>query len=75
MSNSALQLAEFKLDGGQVLSAETVKNYICPDANQQEILYFLELCKAQQLNPFIRDAYLVKYGQQPAQIIVGRMYL
>lgn len=72
MSNSALQLAEFKLDGGQVLSAETVKNYICPDANQQEILYFLELCKAQQLNPFIRDAYLVKYGQQPAQIIVGK---
>lgn len=34
MSNKALQLAEFKLDGGQVLSAETVKNYICADANQ-----------------------------------------
>ncbi|WP_343342480.1 phage recombination protein Bet [Terrisporobacter petrolearius] len=72
MNNNALQLAEFKLDGGQVLSAETVKNYICPDATQQEILYFLELCKAQNLNPFIRDAYLVKYGQQPAQIIVGK---
>lgn len=71
-NNNALQLAEFKLDGGQVLSAETVKNYICPDATQQEILYFLELCKAQNLNPFIRDAYLVKYGQQPAQIIVGK---
>lgn len=72
MSNNALQLAEFKLDGGQVLTADTVKNYICPDATQQEILYFLELCKAQNLNPFIRDAYLVKYGQQPAQIIVGK---
>ena len=61
MSNKALQLAEFKLDGWQVLSAEAVKNYICADVNLQEILYFLELCKAQQLNHFIKDAYLVKY--------------
>lgn len=69
---NALQLAEFTLEGGQVLNAATVKNYICPEATQQEILYFLELCKAQGLNPFIRDAYLVKYGSQPAQIIVGK---
>ena len=69
---SALALAEYTLDGGQKLTAETIKRYICPDATEQEILYFLELCKAQKLNPFIRDAYLVKYGSQPAQIIVGK---
>ena len=71
-NKSALALAEFTLDGGQKLTAETIKRYICPDATEQEILYFLELCKAQKLNPFIRDAYLVKYGSQPAQIIVGK---
>lgn len=71
MSN-ALQLATYTLEGGQVLSATTVKNYIAPGATDQEVLYFIELCKAQKLNPFVRDAYLVKYGNQPAQIIVGK---
>ena len=71
MSN-ALQLATYTLEGGQVLSATTVKNYIAPGATDQEVLYFIELCKAQKLNPFVRDAYLVKYGSQPAQIIVGK---
>ena len=71
MSN-ALQLATYTLEGGQVLSATTVKNSIAPEATDQEVLYFIELCKAQKLNPFVRDAYLVKYGSQPAQIIVGK---
>ena len=70
--NNALQLATYTLEGGQVLSATTVKNYIAPGATDQEVLYFIELCKAQKLNPFVRDAYLVKYGNQPAQIIVGK---
>ena len=60
------------LPGGQRLTAETVKNYIAPNASEQETLMFIELCKAQNLNPFVRDAYLVKYGSQPAQIIVGK---
>ena len=71
-NNNALQLATYTLEGGQVLSATTVKNYIAPGATDQEVLYFIELCKAQKLNPFVRDAYLVKYGNQPAQIIVGK---
>ena len=33
---------------------------------------FLELCRAQNLNPFIKDAYLVKYGSNPATIITGK---
>ena len=59
MSN-ALQLATYTLEGGQVLSATTVKNYIAPGATDQEVLYFIELCKAQKLNPFVRDAYPTK---------------
>lgn len=71
--NNALSLAEFTLEGGQRLSAETVKNYLGgQNATDQEVLMFLELCKAQKLNPFVRDAYLVKFGSQQAQIIVGK---
>jgi phage recombination protein Bet len=71
--SNALSLAEFTLEGGQRLTKETVKNYLGgQDATDQEVLMFLELCKAQNLNPFIRDAYLVKYGSQQAQIIVGK---
>ena len=33
---------------------------------------FLNLCRFQHLNPFLREAYLVKYGQQPATIVTGK---
>ena len=33
---------------------------------------FINLCKYQQLNPFLREAYLIKYGSQPAQLVVGK---
>jgi len=81
MSNNALQLAEFKLDGGQVLTADTVKNYLVSgggNVSDQEVLMFVELCKAKGMNPFERDAYLIKYKSKnpqfdtPATIIVGK---
>lgn len=81
MSNNALQLAEFKLDGGQVLTADTVRNYLVNgggDVSDQEVLMFVELCKAKGMNPFERDAYLIKYKSKnsqfdtPATIIVGK---
>lgn len=76
IQSSALALAEFKLDGGQVLTADTVRNYLTSGngkVSDQEVLMFIELCKSQKLNPFVRDAYLVKMGDAyPAQIIVGK---
>lgn len=75
VKQSALALAEYKIDGGQVLTADTVRNYLTSGnskATDQDVLMFIELCKAQNLNPFVRDAYLVKFGNQPAQIIVGK---
>lgn len=72
---SALALAEFSTDTGQVLSAETVKNYLVSgngSVTDQEVLMFIELCKAQKLNPFIREAYLIKFGTSPANIVVGK---
>ena len=38
----------------------------------QEIVMFLNLCKFQHLNPFLREAYLVKYGNEPATIVTGK---
>jgi phage recombination protein Bet len=73
--NNALQLAEFTLEGGQVLTADTVKNYLTSGngaVTEQETLMFIELCKAQKLNPFIREAYLIKFGTSPANIVVGK---
>ena len=72
---SALSLAEFKTETGQVLTADTVKNYLVSGngaVTDQETLMFIELCKAQKLNPFIREAYLIKFGNSPANIVVGK---
>lgn len=80
-NSNALQLATYTLDGGQVLTADTVKRYLVNgggDVSDQEVLMFIELCKAQGLNPFVRDAYLIKYKSKnsnfdsPATTIVGK---
>lgn len=63
------------LESGSVLTAETVRNYLVSgggNVTDQEVVMFLELCKAQKLNPFVKDAYLIKYGNQAAQIVTGK---
>lgn len=37
-----------------------------------DMVQFLTLCQVNQLNPFLREAYLVKYGTQPAQMITAK---
>lgn len=58
------------------LNNNIVKQYLVsgdPDkVTDAEVKMFVELCKAQRLNPFLREAYLVKFGSNPAQIIVGK---
>ena len=54
------------------LTPDIVKKYINPNANEQEIYFFLELCKSQQLNPFMKEAFLIKYGtSDPASMVVA----
>ena len=36
-----------------------------------ELLMFMSLCKYQKLNPFLNEAYLIKFGDD-AQIVVGK---
>ena len=50
---------------------ETIKEFICPRANVQELNLFVNICRLYQLNPFKREAYLIKYGEEPARTVVG----
>lgn len=75
VNDNALALASFTLEGGQVLNADTVRNYLVRgngNVTDQEVLFFLELCKSRHLNPLQNDAYIIKFGSQPANIIVGK---
>ncbi|WP_077744366.1 phage recombination protein Bet, partial [Clostridioides difficile] len=75
MNNKALELATCTLESGQILDYMTVKNYLVSgngNVTDQEVLMFIELCKAQKLNPFIKEAYLIKFGNSPANIVVGK---
>ena len=69
-------LAKYKDDGGQevVLTDVDLVRVISenPNVTRREMKLFVELCKAQRLNPFIKEAYLVKYGDNPATIVVGK---
>lgn len=54
------------------LDKETVTKYL---ANGQQITdsefsMFFSLCKANKVNPFLREAYIIKYGTTPATIVL-----
>lgn len=53
------------------LTMEDIKNFICPEATDQEAMMFLKLCQARNLNPFTRECYLIKYGGK-ASMVVGK---
>ena len=55
------------------LSIADIKKSICPNATDQEAINFLQLCRYMGLNPFVRDAYLIKYGKDAeATMVVGK---
>lgn len=69
-------LVKYTADTGEVtLSKEIVKNYLVSgDKNKvtdQELTMFIQLCKYQGLNPFLKEAYLIKFGND-ANMIVGK---
>ena len=57
------------------ITSEDVRMHICPQADAKEVAYFMELCRAQRLNPFLNEAYLVKFQGRPAQIMVAHKAL
>jgi phage recombination protein Bet len=74
--NEDKQIVKVETDNGEVtLSPSIVRRFLVNgngSVSDQEITMFMALCKFQRLNPFLRQAYLVKYGTQPATIITGK---
>ena len=57
------------------LSPSIIRNYLVNgngEVTDQEVAMFLNLCRFQHLNPFLREAYLIKFGSQPATIVTGK---
>lgn len=70
-------IEKYNAGGAEVaINDDIVKRYLVSGdpskVTDAEVKMFTELCKAQRLNPFLREAYLVKFGSNPAQIIVGK---
>lgn len=67
----------FMANGSKVtLTPETVKNYLVSGdkdkVTMQEVVMFMNLCKFNGLNPWLKEAYLIKYGTEPATIVAGK---
>ena len=66
----------YDVDGEQIkLTPKIVQEYIVgtdAEITMPEFKMFTSLCKARKLNPFLKEAYCIKYGKQPAQIVVGK---
>lgn len=70
-------IVKYQTDHGEVkLSPAIIKRYLVSgDADKvtdQEVTMFLQLCQYQGLNPFLREAYLIKFGTSPATIVTGK---
>ncbi len=76
MADNELMVVDVTTEGGEVihLTPDVVRNYLCPGQKiaDSEMVMFLQLCRAQNLNPFLREAYIIKYGDYPASIVVGK---
>ena len=76
-SNNNEITVKYEVDGQEIrLTPSIVQQYIVGTNAQitmQEFKLFTELCKVRKLNPFLREAYLIKYSSnQPASIVVGK---
>lgn len=77
MAENGKMLVKYETEHGEItLSPQIIKRYLVSgDADKvtdQEVMMFLALCKYQRLNPFLREAYLIKFGNNPATIVTGK---
>lgn len=69
------ELTVIDTDNGSIeLSPSIIRKYIARNNNvtDEECYVFTQLCKYQKLNPFLREIYIVKYGNGAASTIVGK---
>ena len=63
-------------DGQEItLGFEIIRTYLVSGKKElvtpQELMFFMGLCKSRGLNPFKKDAYLIKYDNSPAAIVTS----
>jgi phage recombination protein Bet len=54
------------------LTLADVKKFINPKVTDAEAAVFLNICKAQGLDPFKREVYLIKFGNEDAAIVTAK---
>ena len=52
------------------LSREAVDKYICANLSDVEYSYLSAVCKNYGLNPYLKEIYAIKFGNQPATFII-----
>lgn len=69
-------LITYQVAGQEVkLSFPIVRNFLIKgngQVNDQDIVQFMSICRYNQLNPFLGEAYLIKFGNSPASMIVSK---
>lgn len=70
-------IAVFQANGMEVkLTPTIVKNYLVSGdkdrVTDQEVAMFINLCKYSGLNPWLKEAYCIKYGNEPATMVTGK---
>lgn len=71
------QVTEYESNGEKLkLSPSIIRQYLVSGdsstVTDQEVMMFLSLCRFNHLNPFLKEAYLIKYGTQPATMVTGK---
>lgn len=58
----------------QQLDGKTLRDFVDPkhQASPQELQTLLAIVKNRNLNPFTKEVYFIKYGNNPAQIVVSK---
>ncbi|MEE1493684.1 MAG: phage recombination protein Bet [Anaerostipes hadrus] len=71
------QVATYEVAGHKIeLTPEIIKNYMISGNKErvtmEEVIMFMNLCKHSGLNPWVKEAYCIKYGNEPATMVVGK---
>lgn len=76
-NNKSAQMVTFQVNGATVdLSPQIVRDYLVSGDKErvtmQELVMFINLCKFNGLNPWLKEAYCIKYGSEPATMVTGK---
>lgn len=71
------QGVNYEVNGEKInLTPQIVRNYLVSGNKEnvtiQELAMFINLCKFSRLNPWLKEAYCIKYGNEPATMVVSK---